>query len=57
MNLSEGEIIEQIEQFDDGWWSGVGAGGSKRGLFPGTITHSAQAFPPDTPFSQSRRTH
>ena len=35
MNLTEGEVIEQIEQLDDGWWSGVGAGGSKSGLFPG----------------------
>lgn len=35
MHLVEGELIEQIEQIDEGWWSGVGAGG-KTGLFPGT---------------------
>lgn len=35
MNLIEGEIIEQIEQLDEGWWSGVGADGTKSGLFPG----------------------
>ena len=35
MALVEGELIEQIEQLDEGWWSGVGAGGSKAGLFPG----------------------
>ena len=33
MNLVEGEYIEQIEEIDDGWWSGVGPGG-KTGLFP-----------------------
>jgi hypothetical protein len=35
MNLVEGEVIEQIEQIDEGWWSGIGADGSKSGLFPG----------------------
>ncbi len=38
MNLDEGELIEQIEQLDEGWWSGVGAGGAKQGLFPGTFS-------------------
>lgn len=37
MNLTEGELIEQIEEIDEGWWSGVGAGGSKTGLFPCTF--------------------
>ncbi|CCM06653.1 uncharacterized protein FIBRA_08936 [Fibroporia radiculosa] len=23
MNLTEGELIEQIDQVDEGWWSGV----------------------------------
>lgn len=35
MPLTEGEIIEQIEELDEGWWSGVGANGSKSGMFPG----------------------
>ena len=35
MDLTEGELIEQIEQLDEGWWSGVGANGTKQGLFPG----------------------
>lgn len=35
MSLVEGEVIEQIEEVDDGWWSGVGQGGTKTGLFPG----------------------
>ena len=33
MTLVEGEYIEQIEEIDEGWWSGVGPGG-KTGLFP-----------------------
>ena len=37
MDLIEGELIEEIEQLDEGWWSGVGAGGSKQGLFPGAL--------------------
>lgn len=35
MSLVEGELIEQIEEVDEGWWSGVGQGGAKTGLFPG----------------------
>lgn len=35
MDLIEGEIIDQIEMIDEGWWSGVGGNGSKKGLFPG----------------------
>jgi hypothetical protein len=34
MSLVEGELIEQIEELGEGWWSGVGAGG-KAGMFPG----------------------
>ncbi|OCB86325.1 hypothetical protein A7U60_g6639 [Sanghuangporus baumii] len=34
MSLTEGETIEQIEQIDEGWWSGIGAHGAKSGLFP-----------------------
>jgi hypothetical protein len=34
MSLTEGELIEQIEQVDEGWWSGIGQGGAKSGLFP-----------------------
>jgi len=37
MSLEEGEQIEQIEQIDEGWWSGVGNGGAKSGLFPGML--------------------
>lgn len=34
MALIEGEIIEDVEQVDEGWWSGTGPGG-KSGLYPG----------------------
>jgi drebrin-like protein len=34
MPLLEGEIIEDVEQIDEGWWAGTGPGG-KSGLFPG----------------------
>ena len=33
MHLIEGEYLEQIEEIDEGWWSGIGPGG-KTGLFP-----------------------
>ena len=35
MHLVEGELIEEIEKVDEGWWFGVGGNGAKRGLFPG----------------------
>lgn len=35
MDLVEDELIEEIEQLDEGWWSGVGGNGAKSGLFPG----------------------
>jgi hypothetical protein len=35
MHLVEGELIEEIEKLDEGWWSGVGGNGVKTGLFPG----------------------
>ena len=35
MELVEDELIEEIEQLDEGWWSGVGSNGAKSGLFPG----------------------
>jgi hypothetical protein len=39
MNLAEGELIEQVEEIDEGWWSGIGPGG-KSGLFPGMYSLS-----------------
>ena len=35
MHLLEGELIEEIEKLDEGWWTGVGDNGTKQGLFPG----------------------
>lgn len=37
MNLVEGEVIDNIEEVDEGWWSGTGNGGAKTGLFPGAL--------------------
>jgi hypothetical protein len=38
MNLVEGEVIEEIEEVEEGWWTGVGDQGRKSGLFPGIVT-------------------
>lgn len=35
MSLIEGEIIEDVDQVDESWWTGSGPGG-KAGLFPGS---------------------
>ena len=43
MDLTEGELIEQIEQLDEGWWSGVGANGTKQGLFPANYVEIVEA--------------
>ena len=45
MDLIEGELIEQIEQLDEGWWSGVGAHGGKQGLFPANYVEVVEAAP------------
>ncbi|KAI9357783.1 hypothetical protein BD770DRAFT_410603 [Pilaira anomala] len=34
MSLSEGELVQQIDQVDEGWWFGVSEDGKKQGLFP-----------------------
>ncbi|KAG2057588.1 hypothetical protein BDR06DRAFT_951787 [Suillus hirtellus] len=54
MNLEEGELIEQIEQIDEGWWSGVSQGGQKSGLFPANYVEIVEqseedALPPPPP--------
>jgi drebrin-like protein len=43
MSLTKAEIIEQIEQLEGGWWKGVGSGGLKKGLFPGSF-HSISSL-------------
>jgi hypothetical protein len=35
MTLVEGEVIQQIDQVDEGWWFGISEDGKKQGLFPG----------------------
>ena len=53
MPLVEGELIEEIEKLDEGWWSGVGANGAKTGLFPGTSEGSILCGQPNVfPTSQ-----
>ncbi|KAI9280308.1 hypothetical protein BC943DRAFT_348097 [Umbelopsis sp. AD052] len=34
ISMAEGEIIHNIEQLDEGWWSGTSEDGSRSGLFP-----------------------
>lgn len=34
--LVEGEMVEDIEQLDENWWTGTGPGGQS-GLFPGMV--------------------
>jgi hypothetical protein len=55
MTLVEGEYIEQIEEIDEGWWSGVGPGG-KIGLFPCMFCHKFVVWSAtsDVPPSQLR---
>jgi len=55
MKLIEDEQIEQIMQDSDDWWSGVGDGGAKSGLFPANHVQiiekepEAEAPPPPPP--------
>ena len=44
MTLIEGEVIEQIEQLDEGWWTGVGADGTKNGLFPANYVEVVESI-------------
>jgi len=50
INLVEGEYIEQIEEVDEGWWTGIGPGG-KSGLFPCTSLLDLSVLPPPTIFT------
>ncbi|KAH9461977.1 hypothetical protein Pst134EB_005893 [Puccinia striiformis f. sp. tritici] len=47
MGLVEGETIINIEQVDEGWWTGMSADGTRQGLFPATcvrlITEETEA--------------
>ncbi|WAQ82301.1 hypothetical protein PtA15_2A618 [Puccinia triticina] len=54
LGLVEGETIINIEQVDEGWWTGMSADGTRQGLFPAScvsliteeaeITHGEEAF-------------
>ncbi|KAJ6624893.1 SH3 domain-containing protein [Mycena sp. CBHHK59/15] len=48
MNLVEGELIEQVEEIDEGWWSGIGPGG-KSGLFPANYVELIEGAPQQEP--------
>ncbi|TDL26689.1 hypothetical protein BD410DRAFT_531360 [Rickenella mellea] len=61
MNLTDGEVIEQVEQIDKGWWSGVDANGTKIVLFPANYVEvvnqleaGAEPAPPPPPLPPSR---
>ncbi|KAH7904713.1 SH3 domain-containing protein [Hygrophoropsis aurantiaca] len=45
MTLVEGELVEQIEEVDEGWWSGV-VGGVKNGLFPSNYVELVEVEQP-----------
>ena len=45
MSLLEGELVQQIEELDEGWWSGIGPGG-KTGMFPANYVEIVEATPP-----------
>ncbi|KAI8885354.1 hypothetical protein K501DRAFT_331963 [Backusella circina FSU 941] len=50
MTLVEGEVIQQIDQVDEGWWFGISEDGKKQGLFPANyvevLEEAAPAAPP-----------
>jgi hypothetical protein len=37
LGLVEGETIINIEQVDEGWWTGMSEDGTRQGLFPGKL--------------------
>ena len=46
MELVEGELIEQIEQTAEEWWSGV-SGNGKAGLFPANYVEIVESVEPE----------
>jgi len=51
LGLIEGETIINIEQVDEGWWTGMSADGTRQGLFPAScvslITEETEAAQPE----------
>ena len=37
--LRRGDVLQLIEQGEDGWWEGIHSGTGQRGLFPGSHVH------------------
>lgn len=44
ISLREGELITQIEEIDEGWWSGTNAAGQS-GLFPSNYVELVEGEP------------
>ncbi|CAO3664518.1 unnamed protein product [Umbelopsis ramanniana] len=50
ISMVEGEIIHNIEQLDEGWWSGTSEDGSRSGLFPSNYVQVLETQPePEAP--------
>ncbi|CAM0135510.1 actin binding protein [Umbelopsis sp. WA50703] len=45
MSMAEGEVIHNIEQLDEGWWSGVSEDGTRSGLFPSNYVQLLETAP------------
>ncbi|KAG2177152.1 hypothetical protein INT43_007809 [Umbelopsis isabellina] len=45
MSMAEGEVIHNIEQLDEGWWSGVSEDGTRSGLFPSNYVQLLETTP------------
>ncbi|KAI8580168.1 hypothetical protein K450DRAFT_238490 [Umbelopsis ramanniana AG] len=45
ISMVEGEIIHNIEQLDEGWWSGTSEDGSRSGLFPSNYVQILETQP------------
>ncbi|CAO3678645.1 unnamed protein product [Umbelopsis vinacea] len=48
ITMVEGEIIHNIEQLDEGWWSGVSEDGTRSGLFPSNYVQLLDTQPEPT---------
>ncbi|GAB5587036.1 actin binding protein [Umbelopsis nana] len=48
ITMVEGEIIHNIEQLDEGWWSGVSEDGTRSGLFPSNYVQLLETQPEST---------
>ncbi|CAO3664153.1 unnamed protein product [Rhizopus stolonifer] len=49
MSLEEGEVINEIDQVDEGWWFGISENGKKEGLFPANYVEVLEEQPEQAP--------